>query len=36
MDLRDAGCGGMDWIYLRQDMGQWRALVSKIMNLRFL
>jgi hypothetical protein len=26
--------GGMDWIDLAQDMGQWRALVNTVMNLR--
>ena len=35
MDLREVGCGGMDWIELAQDMGRWRALVIAIMNLRF-
>jgi hypothetical protein len=34
MDLRDIGWGGMDWIDLAQDRGQWRALVSMVMNLR--
>jgi hypothetical protein len=22
------GCGGMDWIYLAQDMDRWRALIQ--------
>jgi hypothetical protein len=31
---REIGWGGMDWIDLAQDRGQWRALVNTIMNLR--
>jgi hypothetical protein len=34
MDLREIGCGGMDWIDLAQDRDQWRALVNTAMNLR--
>jgi len=34
MDLQEAGGGGMDWIELAQDRNWWRALVSKVMNLR--
>jgi hypothetical protein len=34
MNLRETGWGGMDWIDLAQDMAQWRALVSTLMNLR--
>jgi hypothetical protein len=26
--------GGMEWINLAQDRGQWRALVNTVMNLR--
>jgi hypothetical protein len=33
MDLGGIGWGGMDWIDLAQDMGQWRALVNMVMNL---
>jgi hypothetical protein len=33
MDLRKIGCGGMDWIDLAEDRDQWRALVSRVMNL---
>jgi hypothetical protein len=34
MDLREIGWDGMDWIDLAQNRGQWRALVSTVMNLR--
>jgi hypothetical protein len=34
MDLREIEWGGMDWIDLAQDRGQWRALVNMVMNLR--
>jgi hypothetical protein len=34
MDLREIGWGGMDWIVLAQDRGQWRALMNTVMNLR--
>jgi hypothetical protein len=30
MDLREIGCGGMDWIQLAQDKDQWRALVNTV------
>jgi hypothetical protein len=33
MDLRELGCGGMDWIDLAQDMDKWRNLVNAVMNL---
>jgi hypothetical protein len=34
MDLREMGCGGMDWFELAQNRDKWRALVNEIMSLR--
>jgi hypothetical protein len=34
LNLREIGWYGMDWMDLVQDMGQWRALVNTVMNLR--
>jgi hypothetical protein len=34
MDLREIEWDGMDWIDLAKDMDQWRALVSRAVNLR--
>jgi len=34
MDLREVGCGGIDWIDLAQDTYRWLALVNAVMNLR--
>jgi hypothetical protein len=34
MDLRAIEWGGMDWIDLAQNRGQWRALGNMVMNLR--
>jgi hypothetical protein len=33
-DLREVGCGYVDWIGLAQDRDGWRRLVSAVMNLR--
>jgi hypothetical protein len=30
MNLREMGWGGMDWIDLAQDRGQWRDLVNAV------
>jgi hypothetical protein len=34
MDLRQIGCGGMDWIDLAQNRDQWRARMNTVTNLR--
>ena len=34
MDLKEVGCGYMDWIGRDQDRDRWRTLVSAVMNLR--
>jgi hypothetical protein len=34
MDLKEVGCGGMDWIELARDTDKCRALVSVVVNFR--
>jgi hypothetical protein len=34
MDFREIGWDCMDWIFLGQDMDQWKALVNAVMNIR--
>jgi hypothetical protein len=34
IELREVGCGGMDWIELAEDREKWRTLVNGVMNLR--
>ena len=33
MDIREVGCGSMDWIELAQDRDRWRGLVDGVMNI---
>jgi hypothetical protein len=32
MHIRKIELGGIEWIHLAQDRGQWRALMNTIMN----
>jgi hypothetical protein len=36
IDLREAGCEGVDWINLAQDRDQWRAGLNTVMSLRII
>jgi hypothetical protein len=36
MELREIGCGGVEWIHLAQDRDHWRAVVNAVMNPRVL
>jgi hypothetical protein len=34
-DLREIRWGGLDWLHVAHNRGQWRAFVNTVMNLRF-
>jgi hypothetical protein len=36
LNLRETGCGGMDWSDLAQNRDQWRTLVNTLMKFRVL
>jgi hypothetical protein len=36
MDLRENGCGSVDWIQLAQERDRWWALANTVMNIRVL
>jgi hypothetical protein len=36
MDVREIGCGCVEWIYLAQDRYRWQAVVNEVMSLRVL
>jgi hypothetical protein len=35
VDLREVGCGDVDWIDLAQERERWQALVTAVMNIQF-
>jgi hypothetical protein len=36
IDFREIEWDGVDWIHMAQDRDQWRDVVNKVLNLRFL
>jgi hypothetical protein len=36
IDIKEIGCGGVEWIHQAQDRDLWRAVVKAVMNLRVL
>jgi len=34
MNFRKIGWGGVKWMHLAQDNGQWRGVVNTVMNIR--
>ena len=34
LDLREMGCGGMDWTDVAREWNRWQALANSVMNLR--
>jgi hypothetical protein len=36
MSVREIGWGGVEWSHLAQYRDRWRAVVSRVMNLRVL
>jgi len=34
MDLKEVGCGGINWIDLSQDRDRWQARVNAVMSLQ--
>jgi hypothetical protein len=34
MDLKEVGCGDMDWLDLDQDRDRWWVLVNMVMDLQ--
>jgi hypothetical protein len=34
MDVREVGCGGMDWIEVVQDRDRWWSVLNEVKNLR--
>jgi hypothetical protein len=35
MDLREVGCGGVEWIEQAQDRNRWRTFVNTVMTFSF-